>query len=61
MKRGEETYDIFLSYRRNGGLETAKHIFDLLTRDGYRVSFDIDTLREGDFDTALLHRINHCT
>ena len=54
-------YDIFLSYRRKGGFQTAKHLFDLLKRDGYRVSFDIDTLREGDFDTALLHRINHCT
>lgn len=61
MKRGEETYDIFLSYRRNGGIETAKHIFDLLTRDGYRVSFDIDTLRSGDFDTQLLQRIDQCT
>ena len=61
MKREEEQYDIFLSYRRKGGFETAKHIFDLLTRDGYRVSFDIDTLRSGDFDTQLLQRIDECT
>ena len=61
MKRDEEQYDIFLSYRRKGGFETAKHIFDLLTRDGYRVSFDIDTLRSGDFDTQLLQRIDECT
>lgn len=61
MKRKEKQYDIFLSYRRNGGFETAKHIFDLLTRDGYRVSFDIDTLRSGDFDTQLLQRIDECT
>ena len=61
MKREEEQYDIFLSYRRKGGFETAKHIFDLLTRDGYRVSFDIDTLRSGDFDTQLLQRIDQCT
>lgn len=56
-----DRYDIFLSYCRKGGFETAKHLFDLLTRDGYSVSFDIDTLRSGDFDTALLGRIDQCT
>ncbi len=53
-------YDIFVSYRRVGGHETAKHLNDLLCRDGYSVSFDIDTLREGRFDTALLARIEQC-
>lgn len=53
-------YDIFISYRRRGGFETAKHLYDLLTKDGYRVSFDIDTLRSGDFDTELLRRIDEC-
>ena len=53
-------YDIFISYRREGGYETAKHLYDLLTRDGYKVSFDLDTLRNGDFDTELLLRIEQC-
>lgn len=53
-------YDVFLSYRRKGGFETAKHLFDLLTKDGYRVCLDLDTLREGDFDKALLSRIDDC-
>lgn len=53
-------YDIFISYRREGGYETAKHLNDLLVRDGYRVSFDIDTLRSGDFDKQLLNRIDEC-
>ncbi|MBR5603035.1 MAG: SEL1-like repeat protein [Bacteroidales bacterium] len=53
-------YDVFISYRREGGYETAKHLNDLLVRDGYRVSFDIDTLRSGDFDTQLLTRIEQC-
>lgn len=53
-------YDIFISYRREGGYDTAKHLNDLLVRDGYRVSFDIDTLRNGDFDTQLLSRIEAC-
>lgn len=53
-------YDVFLSYRRKGGFETAKHLFDLLSKDGYRVCLDLDTLREGDFDKALLSRIDDC-
>lgn len=53
-------YDIFISYRREGGYDTAKHLNDLLVRDGYRVSFDIDTLRNGDFDVQLLSRIEEC-
>ena len=53
-----EKYDIFRSYRQEGGYTTAKHLYDLLTRDGYRVSFDIDTLRNGDFDTSLLDRVD---
>ena len=56
----EPKFDIFISYRRKGGYETAKHLYDLLTRDGYRVSFDIDTLRSGDFDAQLLERIDQC-
>lgn len=53
-------YDVFISYRREGGYDIAKHLYDLLTRDGYRVSFDIDTLRNGDFDKLLLNRIDEC-
>ena len=53
-------YDVFISYRREGGFNTAKHLNDLLVHDGYRVSFDIDTLRSGDFDTQLLDRIDEC-
>ena len=53
-------YDVFISYRREGGYDTAKHLNDLLVRDGYRVSFDIDTLRNGDFDVQLLSRIEEC-
>lgn len=53
-------YDVFISYRREGGYDTAKHLNDLLVRDGYRVSFDIDTLRSGNFDIQLLSRIEEC-
>lgn len=53
-------YDIFISYRREGGYDTAQHLYNLLTRDGYKVSFDIDTLRNGDFDKTLFARIDQC-
>ena len=32
----------------------------MLVRDGYKVSFDIDTLRSGNFDHQLLSRIDQC-
>lgn len=53
-------YDIFISYRRDGGYETARHIYDLLKRDGYSVSFDQDNLMNGNFDKVLLDRIAKC-
>lgn len=56
----EKQYDILISYRREGGYDTAKHLNDLLVRDGYKVGFDIDTLRNGNFDTQLLERIDQC-
>ena len=53
-------FDIFISYRREGGFEVAKHIKDLLTRDGYSVSFDMDNLTNGDFNVELLRRVSEC-
>lgn len=58
--RSMKKYDIFISYRREGGFDLALQLYHLLTRDGYRVSFDIDTLRGGDFDTQLYERIDNC-
>lgn len=54
-------YDIFISYRRAGGSSTALHLYYLLSEEGYKVSFDIDTLREGKFAPELFNRIDNCT
>lgn len=54
-------YDIFICYRRDGGAETAKHLRDVLVERGYRVFFDTDSLRSGDFNRALLDVIEGCT
>ena len=57
----EAKYDIFISYRREGGVETAKHLRDLLTEKGYSVFFDTDSLSSGDFNQALFNVIENCT
>ena len=54
-------YDVFISYRRDGGFDTAGRINDLLVQEGYTVSYDIETLREGRFDEQLLKRIEQCS
>ena len=38
-------YDIFISYRREGGYDTAQLLYDRLTQMRYCVSFDLETLR----------------
>lgn len=53
-------YDIFISYRRDGGYETANLIAKKLRRRGYRVFIDIDSLRMGKFDEQLQERIRNC-
>ncbi|MCI9083948.1 MAG: toll/interleukin-1 receptor domain-containing protein [Lachnospiraceae bacterium] len=55
-----EKYDIFISYRRNGGDSTAKILHDKLQTLGYHVFFDIESLRSGDFNKALYSVIDEC-
>ena len=38
-------YDIFISYRRDGGDTLAQLIYDRLTDRGYSVFLDIESLR----------------
>ena len=56
----EKEYDIFISYRRDGGAETAKHLRDVLTERGYCVFFDTDSLRSGNFNRKLFDVIEGC-
>lgn len=53
-------YDVFISYRRDGGFETANDIYERLDKEGYSISFDVDTLREGRFNKQLMERIEQC-
>ena len=55
-----EKYDVFISYRRIGGEATARILCDRLQDAGYRVFFDVDTLRSGDFNQKLYDVIAGC-
>lgn len=54
------SYDIFISYRRNGGEYTAKILRDRLEDQGYQVFFDVESLRSGYFNTKLYSVIDEC-
>lgn len=56
MKR----YDIFISYRRDGGFETADSINQRLQKAGYSVFLDLEQLNSGKFNEKLLEVIEGC-
>ena len=41
---------IFISYRRQNGEFLGKILYDELTRNGYSVFFDIESMRSGRFN-----------
>ena len=53
-------YDVFISYRRDGGEVTARILRDSLTERGYKVFFDVESLRSGSFNTKLYSVIDEC-
>jgi len=54
-------YDIFLSYRRDGGESMAILLRDRLTAKGYSVFLDVESLNSGSFNEKLLSTIESCT
>ncbi|MCL2259929.1 MAG: toll/interleukin-1 receptor domain-containing protein [Fibromonadales bacterium] len=56
----QKTFKIFISYRRKGGYDTAKLLYDRLRLDGYSVFFDIDALENGNFDNELERKVKKC-
>lgn len=54
-------YDIFISYRREGGREIARTIKLALEARGYsNIFFDYNSLRDGVFNEAILSAIQNC-
>lgn len=56
----DEVYDVFISYYRNTGLQLAKSIHQLLTKEGYTVFFNEDSVREGLVDENILIHVKRC-
>lgn len=48
-----ERYQIFISYRRDGGEFFGKILSDKLIAKGYSVFFDVEALRSGPFNDQL--------
>lgn len=55
-----EKYDIFISYRRDGGEMLAHILYERLKDSEYSVFQDVESLRSGDFNTALYGVIENC-
>ena len=53
-------YDIFISYRREGGFEVADSINQRLQKAGYSVFFDLEQLNSCKFNEKLLNVIDNC-
>lgn len=56
----EERYDIFISYRRDGGVPVAEAIYQNLHSD-YACFLDRESLKNGYFDDEIKSRIKNCT
>ena len=54
-------YSVFISYRREGGFETASLIAEKLRNAGYSVFLDVESLRSGKFNEQLYAVIKQCT
>ena len=57
----QKKYDIFISYRREGGAEMADSIYQRLQNAGYSVFLDLEQLKSGKFNEQLLSVIDSCT
>ena len=55
-----EKYDVFLSYRRDGGEVMAILLHERLSAKGYRTFLDIESLNSGSFNEKLLSVIEGC-
>ena len=60
MRFGDKKYDVFISYRRVGGDSTARILCERLRDAGYKVFYDVETLRSGDFNQKLYDVIAEC-
>lgn len=53
-------HQVFISYRREGGEAMAQLLHDRLSLKGFRVFYDIESLKSGPFDTKIYDTIEQC-
>lgn len=53
-------YDVFISYRRDGGWQLASLINTRLSDKGYKVFFDLECMKVGKFNEQLYEKIEQC-
>ena len=53
-------YNVFISYRREGGDTLATLLYTRLKEDGYAPFLDVETLRSGKFNEQLYDKIAEC-
>lgn len=53
-------YQIFISYRRDGGEFLAGRLSDKLNNNGYDVFYDIESMRAGKFNEQIYAAIDQC-
>lgn len=56
-----EKYDVFVSYRRDGGEGVAGRICDKLSLKGYKVFYDVESMRSGAFNEQIYDAIDICS
>lgn len=52
-----QQYDVFISYRRRGGLELARQLAQQFNRLGLKCFFDLEEIRTGQFNTKIYDSI----
>jgi len=55
-----DKYQIFISYRRDGGDALAGRLADRFNALGYKVFYDVESMRSGTFNTQILDAIAQC-
>lgn len=56
-----EKFDVFISYRRDGGEGVAGRISDKLIAKGYKIFYDVESLRSGKFNEQIYEAIDICS
>lgn len=54
------SHDIFVSYRREGGLDFAGRLVDHLKNKGFNPFMDLEAMKSGRFDSQLYKKVDEC-